>query len=70
VRGKGLFHLADEWFTGGYQMYTKFDFVLRNYHTPIFENHGIMTLPLCPRLRPRSNDDFSGPLPALKELLE
>jgi hypothetical protein len=46
VRGKGLFHLADESFTGGYEMYTNFDFVLRNYHSPIFENPGIITLPL------------------------
>jgi hypothetical protein len=46
VRGKGLFHLADESFTGGYEIYTNFDFVLRNYHSPIFNNPGIMTLPL------------------------
>ena len=46
VRGKGLFHLADELFTGGYEMYTNFDFVLRNYHSSIFNNPGIMTLPL------------------------
>jgi hypothetical protein len=46
VRGKGLFHLADESFTGGYEMYTNFDFVLRNYHSSIFNNPGIMTLPL------------------------
>jgi hypothetical protein len=46
LRGKGLFHLADESFTGGYEIYTNFDFVLRNYHSAIFENPGIMTLPL------------------------
>ena len=46
VRGKGLFHLADKSFTGGYEMYTNFDFVLRNYHSTIFNNPGIMTLPL------------------------
>jgi len=46
VRGKGLFHLADESFTGGYEMYNNFDFVLRNYHSTIFKNSGIMTLPL------------------------
>ena len=46
VRGKGLFHLADESFAGGYEMYTNFDFVLRNYHSSIFNNPGIMTLPL------------------------
>jgi exostosin family protein len=46
VRGKGLFHLSDESFTGGYEMYTNFDFVLRNYHSAIFYNPGIMMLPL------------------------
>jgi Exostosin family len=46
LRGKGLFHLADESFTGGYEMYRNFDFVLRNYHSSIFNNPGIMTLPL------------------------
>lgn len=46
VRGKGLFHLSDESFTGGYEIYTNFDFVLRNYHSTIFKNAGIMTLPL------------------------
>jgi hypothetical protein len=46
VRGKGLFHLADESFTGGYEMYSNFDFVLRNYHSAIFKNPGIKTLPL------------------------
>ena len=46
VRGKGLFHLSDESFMGGYEIYTNFDFVLRNFHSVIFENPGIMTLPL------------------------
>jgi hypothetical protein len=46
VRGKGLFHLSDESFRGGYEIYTKVDFVLRNYHSAIFKNAGIMTLPL------------------------
>jgi hypothetical protein len=46
VRGKGLFHLADESFTGGYEIYNRFDFVLRNYHSTIFNNQGIRTLPL------------------------
>jgi hypothetical protein len=46
VRGKGLFHLSDESFKGGYEIYTKFDFVLRNYHSAIFKNAGIMTVPL------------------------
>jgi Exostosin family len=46
VHGKGLFHLADESFTGGYEMYSNFDFVLRNYHSTIFKNPGIKTVPL------------------------
>ena len=46
VHGKGLFHLADESFTGGYEIYSSFDFVLRNYHSTIFNNDGIRTLPL------------------------
>jgi Exostosin family len=46
VRGKGLFHLSDESFRGGNEIYTNFDFVLRNYHSTIFKNPGIMTLPL------------------------
>jgi hypothetical protein len=46
VQRKGLFHLADESFTGGYEMYSNFDFVLRNYHSTIFNNAGIKILPL------------------------
>jgi hypothetical protein len=46
VHGRGIFHLADESFTGGYEMYSNFDFVLRNYHSTIFANPGIKTLPL------------------------
>jgi hypothetical protein len=46
VRGKGLFHLSDESFTGGYETYPNFDFVLRNFYSEIFNNPGIMTLPL------------------------
>jgi hypothetical protein len=46
VHGKGLFHLSDESFTGGYEIYSSFDFVLRNYHSTIFQSPGIETLPL------------------------
>ncbi len=44
--GKGLFHLSDEWYSGGYETYAHFDFVLRKYHSSIFDNPGIKTLPL------------------------
>src|SRR5262249_38872025 len=46
VNGKGLFHLSDESFSGGYDVYTDFDFVFRNYHSAGFTNPGIRTLPL------------------------
>lgn len=46
VEGKGLLHLSDEWYSGGYEIYTEFDFVLRNYYSRAFEQAGIMTLPL------------------------
>ncbi len=44
--GKGLFHLSDEWYSGGYEVYGHFDFVLRNYDSRIFERRGIKMLPL------------------------
>ncbi len=46
VKGKGLFHLSDEWYSGGYEFYREFDFALRNHHSSIFRNKGILTLPL------------------------
>jgi hypothetical protein len=46
LSGKGLFHLSDESFSGGYEVYTAFDFVLRNYYSKLFDNAGIKTLPL------------------------
>ena len=46
VSGKGLFHLSDEWFSGGYEVYAAFDFVLRNYYSRLFDSPGIRTLPL------------------------
>jgi hypothetical protein len=48
VQGKGLFHLSDEWFSGGYQVYSNFDFVLRNYYSSLFITPGIKSLPLGP----------------------
>jgi hypothetical protein len=72
VRGKGIFHLADESFTGGYEVYSNFDFVLRNYYSTIFANPGIKTLPLgftnnmmsLSQTRPAAERNFYGPLPA------
>src|SRR5215467_13259998 len=46
VQRKGLFHLSDESFVGGYDIYAAFDFVLRNYYSSIFQNAGIRTVPL------------------------
>ena len=48
IRRKGLFHLSDEWFSGGYENYLHFDFVLRNYYSRAFSSPGIMTVPLGP----------------------
>ena len=45
---KGLFHLSDEWYSGHYQVYSQFDFVLRNYHSDFFNNPAIKTVPLGP----------------------
>jgi hypothetical protein len=33
VQGKGLIHVGDEYFAGGYDLYKRFDFVLRTHHT-------------------------------------
>jgi hypothetical protein len=46
VNGKGLFHISDEWYSGGYEIYRNFDFVLRNYHSTLFRNPGIKSVPL------------------------
>jgi hypothetical protein len=46
VKGKGLFHLSDEWYSGGYELYSEFDFVIRNHNSQIFQNPGIKILPL------------------------
>jgi hypothetical protein len=46
LHGKGLFHISDESFSGRYEVYTNFDFVLRNYHSVLFEHPGIKILPL------------------------
>jgi hypothetical protein len=46
IQRKGLFHISDESYSGGYAFYSNFDFVLRNYHSLIFQNRGIKILPL------------------------
>ena len=46
VKQKGLFQISDECYSGGYSIYSKFDFVLRNYYSLIFEQPGVMVLPL------------------------
>lgn len=47
VRGKGLIHVGDEYFAGGYDVYRKFDFVLRTHHAAWFENiPEVLTIPL------------------------
>jgi hypothetical protein len=46
VHGRGMFHLSDESFAGNYDIYSKFDFVLRNYYSALFSNPGIKTVPL------------------------
>jgi hypothetical protein len=48
IHGKGIFHIGDEWYSGGYEAYSNFDFVLRNYDSKIFKHPGIKTLPLGP----------------------
>src|SRR5947209_12660332 len=47
IRRKGLFHLLDETYSGGYEIYTMFDFVLKNYYSTSFESSGIKVMPLC-----------------------
>jgi Exostosin family len=47
VRGKGLIHVGDEYFAGGYEVYRAFDFVLRTHHTAWFEHiPEVLTFPL------------------------
>jgi hypothetical protein len=52
VRKKGLLHLSDEWFSGGYDLYSQFDFVFRNYYSTAFAHPGIKVLPLGPAWKP------------------
>ncbi len=37
VHGKGLIHVGDEYFAGGYDVYRSFDFVLRTHHACWFK---------------------------------
>lgn len=46
LRRKGLFHLSDEWFCGGYESYREFDWVIRNYWASPFRHPGILVVPL------------------------
>jgi hypothetical protein len=48
IRRKGLVQVSDESYSGGYEIYRKFDFVLRNYYSSRFAHDGIMVLPLGP----------------------
>ena len=48
VERKGLFQISDKSYSGGYDIYAKFDFVLRNHYSSIFQHPGIMVLPLGP----------------------
>jgi hypothetical protein len=48
VARKGLFQISDESFSGGYEIYANFNFVLRNHFSSIFQYPGIMVLPLGP----------------------
>lgn len=47
VRGKGLIHVGDEYFAGGYDVYREFEFVLRTHHTAWFDGvPEVLTIPL------------------------
>jgi hypothetical protein len=47
VKGKGIIHLADEYYGGGYALYAQFDFALRTYYAGWFDDHPeVLTLPL------------------------
>lgn len=43
---KGLYHLGDEWLSGGHRIYRHFDFVIRNYYSARLCGGGIRTVPL------------------------
>lgn len=40
-----LFHVSDEYFSGGYALYRHFDLVLRNFRTSLATGPGIITVP-------------------------
>ena len=60
---KGIFHISDEYLSGGYQVYGKFDFVIRSYWSRLFNNPGILTVPLGLT----SGMAHSGPMPRASE---
>jgi hypothetical protein len=41
-----LFHISDEWLSGGYHVYKYFDAVIRTYRTYLADCPGILTVPL------------------------
>ena len=40
-----LFHVSDEFFSGGYRLYRHFDAVIRNFRTYLADGDGILTIP-------------------------
>ena len=47
VKGKGLIHVGDEYYAGGYDIYRQFEFVLRQYQTALFDSvPEVLTFPL------------------------
>jgi hypothetical protein len=46
LKCKGLYHLGDEFLTGGYELYRHFDFVIRNYYAGALRCDGIKTVVL------------------------
>jgi hypothetical protein len=46
TRCKGLFHIGDEFLSGGYELYQHFDFVIRPYYASALSRDGIKAIPL------------------------
>jgi hypothetical protein len=57
MRCKGLFHIGDEFFSGGYELYRHFDFVIRPYYASAFSCEGIKAIPLGYPLGMAGNGD-------------
>lgn len=67
VPGKGLIHLSDEYYAGGYGVYREFDLVLRTYHAAWFDKvPEVLVLPLgwadgtptCPAIKPAETRNY------------